>query len=116
MLRRARHDLHLADCSITAGQAVLLVCGAANRDPAAFPDPDRLALQRPTGRHVAVGYGPHFCLGAALARLQGAVVRDTFTGATTSNANTYASTPSATATYSPPPHDQQPGNKDCPRP
>lgn len=74
MLRRARHDLDLAGRSITAGQAVLLVCGAANRDPAAFPDPDRLDFQRPGGRHVAFGYGPHFCLGAALARLEGAAV------------------------------------------
>ncbi|MEU5400805.1 cytochrome P450 [Streptomyces sp. NPDC005963] len=74
MLRRARHDLELAGRSIAAGQAVLLVCGAANRDPAAFPDPDVLDFQRPSGRHVAFGYGPHFCLGAALARLEGVVV------------------------------------------
>ncbi|MEV6762125.1 cytochrome P450 [Streptomyces sp. NPDC051105] len=74
MLRRARHDLDLAGRSITAGQAVLLVCGAANRDPAAFPDPDVLDFQRPAGRHVAFGYGPHFCLGAALARLEGVTV------------------------------------------
>ncbi|GGJ58680.1 biotin biosynthesis cytochrome P450 [Streptomyces brasiliensis] len=74
MLRRARHDLDLAGRSITAGQAVLLVCGAANRDPAVFPDPDVLDFQRPGGRHVAFGYGPHFCLGAALARLEGVVV------------------------------------------
>ncbi|MFF7894001.1 cytochrome P450 [Streptomyces sp. NPDC007907] len=74
MLRRARHDLDLAGRSIAAGQVVLLVCGAANRDPAAFPDPDVLDFQRPGGRHVAFGYGPHFCLGAALARLEGAVV------------------------------------------
>ncbi|MFI6284480.1 cytochrome P450 [Streptomyces sp. NPDC051018] len=74
LLRRARHDLDLAGRSIAAGQAVLLVCGAANRDPAAFPDPDVLDFERPGGRHIAFGYGPHFCLGAALARLEGAVV------------------------------------------
>ncbi|MEV1078756.1 cytochrome P450 [Streptomyces sp. NPDC050211] len=74
MLRRARHDLDLAGRSIAAGQVVLLVCGAANRDPAAFPDPDVLDFQRPGGRHVAFGYGPHFCLGAALARLEGTIV------------------------------------------
>ncbi|MCP2314000.1 cytochrome P450 [Kitasatospora paracochleata] len=74
MLRRARHDLDLAGRSITAGQPVLLVCGAANRDPAAFPDPDRLDFHRPGGRHLAFGYGPHFCLGAALARLEGTLV------------------------------------------
>ncbi|GEC03621.1 biotin biosynthesis cytochrome P450 [Streptomyces spinoverrucosus] len=74
MLRRARHDLDLAGRAIAAGQVVLLVCGAANRDPAAFPDPDVLDFQRPGGRHVAFGYGPHFCLGAALARLEGTIV------------------------------------------
>ncbi|MFJ5234628.1 cytochrome P450 [Kitasatospora sp. NPDC088391] len=74
MLRRARHDLDLAGRRIAAGQAVLLVCGAANRDPAVFPDPDRLDFHRPGGRHVAFGYGPHFCLGAALARLEGTLV------------------------------------------
>ncbi|MEU9339501.1 cytochrome P450 [Streptomyces sp. NPDC048290] len=74
LLRRARHDLDLAGRSIAAGQTVLLVCGAANRDPAVFPDPDTLDFQRPGGRHVAFGYGPHFCLGAALARLEGVVV------------------------------------------
>jgi cytochrome P450 len=74
MLRRARHDLDLAGRPVAAGQAVLLVCGAANRDPAVFPDPDRLDFQRPGGRHVAFGYGPHFCLGAALARLEGVIV------------------------------------------
>ncbi|MFI2352433.1 cytochrome P450 [Streptomyces sp. NPDC019443] len=74
MLRRARHDLDLAGRTIAAGQVVLLVCGAANRDPAVFPDPHVLDFQRPGGRHVAFGYGPHFCLGAALARLEGAIV------------------------------------------
>ncbi|MFF5139268.1 cytochrome P450 [Streptomyces sp. NPDC013157] len=74
MLRRARHDLDLAGRSVTAGRAVLLVWGAANRDPAVFPEPDALDFQRPGGRHVAFGYGPHFCPGAALARLEGAVV------------------------------------------
>jgi cytochrome P450 len=74
MLRRARHDLDLGGRSIAAGQVVLLVCGAANRDPAVFPDPDVLDFERPGGRHVAFGYGPHFCLGAALARLEGVVV------------------------------------------
>lgn len=74
MLRRARHDLDLAGRTIAEGQTVLLVCGAANRDPAVFPDPHVLDFERPGGRHMSFGHGPHFCLGAALARLEGAIV------------------------------------------
>ncbi|MDX2523443.1 cytochrome P450 [Streptomyces europaeiscabiei] len=74
MLRRARHDLDLAGRTVSEGQTVLLVCGAANRDPAVFPDPHVLDFERPGGRHLAFGHGPHFCLGAALARLEGAIV------------------------------------------
>ncbi|MCX4911508.1 cytochrome P450 [Streptomyces sp. NBC_00878] len=74
MLRRARQDLDLAGRTIAEGQTVLLVCGAANRDPAVFPDPHVLDFERSGGRHMAFGHGPHFCLGAALARLEGAIV------------------------------------------
>ncbi|WP_329223461.1 cytochrome P450 [Streptomyces sp. NBC_01485] len=74
MLRRARRDLDLAGRTIAEGQTVLLVCGAANRDPAAFPDPHVLDFGRPGGRHMSFGHGPHFCLGAALARMEGAIV------------------------------------------
>ncbi|MGW0946526.1 cytochrome P450 [Streptomyces sp. NPDC002623] len=74
MLRTARHDLDLAGRTIAEGQTVLLVGGAANRDPAVFPDPHVLDFERPGGRHMAFGHGPHFCLGAALARLEGAIV------------------------------------------
>lgn len=74
MLRRARRDLDLAGRAIAEGQTVLLVCGAANRDPAVFPDPHVLDFERPGGRHMSFGHGPHFCLGAALARLEGEIV------------------------------------------
>jgi cytochrome P450 len=73
MLRRARQDLDLAGRTIAEGQTMLLVCGAANRDPAVFPDPHVLDFERPGGRHMSFGHGPHFCLGAALARLEGAI-------------------------------------------
>ncbi|MBX9396628.1 cytochrome P450 [Streptomyces sp. TRM72054] len=73
MLRRARQDMDLAGRTIVEGQTVLLVCGAANRDPAVFPDPHVLDFDRPGGRHISFGHGPHFCLGAALARLEGAI-------------------------------------------
>ena len=56
------------------GQAVFAAIAAANRDPAVFADPDRLDLGRRPVAHVAFGHGAHFCVGAALARLEMAVV------------------------------------------
>jgi cytochrome P450 len=52
---------------------VMLHLGAANRDPEVFPDPDQLRLDRPKTRHLSFAWGPHFCLGAPLARLEAAV-------------------------------------------
>jgi cytochrome P450 len=63
----------LGESSIPEGDAVIAVMGAANRDPERFPDPDRIDLARPDNRHVAFGWAGHFCFGAPLARIEGAL-------------------------------------------
>lgn len=70
-IRLAREDLELRGQSIRQGQFVLPFLGAANRDPEVFANPDQLVLDRAPNRHLAFGYGPRFCLGAPLARLEG---------------------------------------------
>ncbi len=55
---------------IAAGSPVTVALGAANRDPRVFPDPDALDVRRNAEGHLAFLHGPHFCLGAALARLE----------------------------------------------
>jgi pimeloyl-[acyl-carrier protein] synthase len=70
--RTATEDCEIGDRTIRAGDFVILCLGAANRDPAAFPDPDRLDLGRRENRHLAFGWGLHACLGGALARVEGA--------------------------------------------
>ncbi len=68
--RVARADMVLGGRAIRAGDRLFLMINAANRDPAVFPDPDRLDLARNPNPHVAFGYGPHYCVGAPLARLE----------------------------------------------
>jgi cytochrome P450 len=63
-------DLELRGRHIRAGQRVYPVQSAANRDPARFPDPDRLDVRRSPNPHVAFGHGVHSCIGAPLARLE----------------------------------------------
>ena len=71
--RRAACDVTRHGTRIAAGTRVLLVWGAANRDEREFADPERLDPRRPGARHLAFGQGIHFCLGAALARMEARV-------------------------------------------
>jgi len=63
--------------TIPKGEMVMPFIGAADRDPSQFPDPDRLDLGRADNRHIAFGWGIHFCLGAPLARVEGQIAIDT---------------------------------------
>jgi cytochrome P450 len=63
-------DVSLGGKTLPAGARVVAVIGSANRDPARFPDPDRLNLSRADNRHLAFGAGLHYCLGASLARAE----------------------------------------------
>jgi cytochrome P450 len=75
--RQAREDVILGEQTIRAGDAVLLILAAANRDPEAFPEPDRFVLDRPNRQTVALGHGIHYCLGAPLARLEARIALQT---------------------------------------
>jgi cytochrome P450 len=71
---RWTHDaVELHGVRIPAGSKVLLLTGAAGRDERTFDDPDRFDVRRHFDQHLSFGYGVHFCLGAALARLEGRV-------------------------------------------
>lgn len=71
--RAALEDLEIGGRSIQRGERVFPMLIAADRDPAQFSDPDRLDLSRRDNRHIAFGYGIHYCLGAPLARLEGQI-------------------------------------------
>ena len=73
MVRATTRDVALHGREIPRGSQVVLLIGAANRDERQFPDPDRFDLARDAERHLAFGYGVHFCLGASLARLEARV-------------------------------------------
>lgn len=75
--RIPKETVTLDGTRIEAGQFVMLGLGAANRDPAQFTDPDRLDITRREGRHLAFGLGVHYCLGAALARMEGQIALGT---------------------------------------
>jgi cytochrome P450 family 142 subfamily A polypeptide 1 len=70
MCRVANRDYELRGTTIRQGQQVVLMYPSANRDPAHFDEPERYDVTRTPNQHVAFGFGTHFCLGAALARLE----------------------------------------------
>ncbi|WP_238012834.1 cytochrome P450 [Dactylosporangium sp. AC04546] len=72
-IRTAREPIELDGHRVAAGDIVLLSLLAANRDPVAFADANGLDIARPRNPHVAFGHGPHFCLGAPLARIEGQI-------------------------------------------
>jgi cytochrome P450 len=69
--RYVRRDIELGGVRLKKGDRIMPMLAAANMDPAANPDPERLELQRKPNRHIAFGTGIHFCLGHQLARIEG---------------------------------------------
>ena len=74
--RRAAEDVEIGGVAMQAGTFITLCIGAANRDPAEFPDPDRLDIARSLNRHLAFGAGIHACAGMTLARMEGRIAID----------------------------------------
>ena len=70
LFRATKSPVAIGGTELRAGSIVLTMFGAANRDPAAFPDPDMFDLDRAGNPHVSFGHGIHFCLGAQLARME----------------------------------------------
>ena len=80
--RRTTRPVELSGVALPADANVLVSIGAANRDPTVFADPDRFDIRRPeAGEHLSFGFGPHYCLGAPLARLEARVVLEELTAA-----------------------------------
>lgn len=71
VMRIAGADMRIGDVDIPQGDTMLLLLAAAQRDPAMYDEPDVFRPDRESARHLSFGLGPHFCLGAPLARLEG---------------------------------------------
>ena len=80
MVRTATRDVELGGQRIEEGDELMLLYPSANRDEDVFDDPFRFDVDRTPNEHVAFGFGPHFCLGASLARLEIAVMLDELLG------------------------------------
>jgi pimeloyl-[acyl-carrier protein] synthase len=76
--RTALSDSAVAGVTVRKGETVFLLLASANRDPAQFTRPDEFDIARSPNKHIAFGYGIHFCLGAALARLEAPIALNAF--------------------------------------
>ena len=77
--RRTAEAVELSGTEIPEGERIVSWIGSANRDPDVFDDPDLFRPDRRPNRHIAFGFGPHYCLGAPLAKLEGDVILDAVT-------------------------------------
>ena len=76
-MRFAAEDVHIGGQLIRRSEPVVVVLGSADRDPAQFGQPDTLDIMRDDSRHLAFGYGIHYCVGAPLARMEGRIAFNT---------------------------------------
>jgi cytochrome P450 len=74
--RYVTHDVEHYGQQVPEGAVMLALTASGNRDERKFPDADRFDVQRKIDHHLAFGYGIHFCMGAALARMEGRVALD----------------------------------------
>jgi cytochrome P450 len=74
--RYVARDVEFYGRSVPAGSVMLFIVGSANRDDRRYPEGDRFDIRRKVGQHLTLGYGVHYCLGAALARLEGRIALD----------------------------------------
>jgi cytochrome P450 len=72
-MRYIRQDVEIAGAQVPAGTLIFVLLAAANRDPAAFAEPEAFDIARAPNEHLAFGEGIHFCIGAPLARMEGAI-------------------------------------------
>jgi cytochrome P450 len=77
LARRTMEEVTMRGVTIPKGSSLYLLVGAANRDPEKFPDPEKLDINRPPARSLGFGYGIHYCIGAALARMESQVTFET---------------------------------------
>jgi pimeloyl-[acyl-carrier protein] synthase len=71
--RLLKHDTALGDMELREGDVLFQMLNAANRDPSHFDQPDVFQVDRDPNKHVGFGFGPHFCIGAPLSRVEGEI-------------------------------------------